>query len=209
MINTETSWPGFLDLLDTDPDTGFRDFYRFTYTLLRSNPPKPMRSLNSQDQEDMIGEIIYHCTRDNFRVLKKYTDKGKPFAAWFYAIAYNKVLNHLRDMGSESNNVSLDQSSEAFDLQQLLPNPQEGEVKRFELAILENIVREVIGRLDEYCQLLLKMAADEFTPREMVASLRLPKDQNKKISDDLRECRRKLKKKLSEKGYDLTAVFQS
>jgi hypothetical protein len=50
------------------------------------------------------------------------------------------------------------------------------------------------------------MAADEFTPKEMVKVLRRPPRDNKKVSDDLRYCRRKLRKLLTEMGVDVSGV---
>ena len=69
-------------------------------------------------------------------------------------------------------------------------------------------MKKIISRLDEKCRLLLEMAADELSIKEMVRLLRLSPDQNKKVSDDLRYCRKKLKKLLGEGGIDIEAILK-
>jgi len=68
--------------------------------------------------------------------------------------------------------------------------------------------RRAMDMIDDYCRLLLEMAGDEITPLEMIAILRLPRDQNKKVSDDLRHCRKKLKSIIYEEGTDIDALFE-
>jgi len=201
----DLSWPPFLDLLNNDPDTAFADFYRFAVTTLTSTPPRPMRSLNQDDCQDLIHDIIYHCVKDNFRVLRQYAHRRKPFAAWLYAIAHNLCLDRLRSKGYREEAAS----SNITNLIEILPIRDESVDKRIGLKELIAIVRKTITQLSQYCRLLLEMAADEFTPKEIVKVLRLPADQNKKVSDDLRECRRKLKKRLGEAGIDIGALIKA
>jgi len=201
----DPSWPPFLDLLNSDPDTAFADFYRFAVRTLTITPPKPMRSLNQDDCQDLIHNIVYHCVKDDFRVLRQYIHKGKPFAAWLYAIAHNFCIDHLRSRSHKEEEAS----SDITNLIGIISIHDDGVDKRTGLKELLAIVRKTIARLSEYCRLLLEMAADEYTPKEIVKMLRLPADQNKKVSDDLRECRRKLKKQLREAGIDIETLIKA
>ena len=70
------------------------------------------------------------------------------------------------------------------------------------------IVRRAVEELGRRCQLLLQMAADGFTPKQMATALRLSPDQNKKITDDLRYCRRQLVDRLSVAGFDREQLVQ-
>lgn len=200
--------PFFLSQLDKEPDAAFKDFYLFAVRLLRSCPPRPMRSLNEDDCQDAIHDIIYHCVKDDFRILRQYVSKGRPFAAWFYALAHNKCIDIIRSKGHQPEGLSIHPDKDESELMNLLPDPGENEGKRFELSDLLSIVKKALTLLGDYCRLLLEMAGDEFTPREMVAVLRLPAEQNKKVSDDLRECRRRLRRKLSEDGIDIESLFK-
>jgi len=203
------SWPTFLDVLDSDPDTAFVDFYRFAVRTLSTAPPRPMRNLSQDDRQDLIHDIIYHCAKDNFRVLRQYVDKGKPFAAWLYVMAHNLCVDHFRSKGRDPDVVSINRNSGGTSLENILSNRGSSNGKKSELVELIAIVKKTIKRLDEYCRLLLEMAADEFTPKEMVAVLRLPPDQNKKVSDDLRYCREKLKRRLAEGGLDIRSLLKT
>lgn len=203
------SWPPFLSLLDCNPDTAFADFYRFAVRTLTTAPPRAMRGLNQDDRQDLIHDIIYHCVKDDFRVLRQYVDKGKPFAAWLYVMAHNLSVDHFRRRERDPDAVSIHEDSEGASLENILSNQGNNDGKKSELAELIAIVKKTIARIDEYCRLLLEMAADEFTPKEMVAVLRLPPDQNKKVSDDLRYCREKLKRRLMEGGLDIGSLLKT
>ena len=205
MIDQE--WPEFLDKLDSDPDNAFADFYKIALRVLKSTPPVPMRSLPSDDIEELTNDIVYHCVKDNFRILRQYKPMGKPFAAWFYIIATNKCRDYFRSRGRRPQTISIHGSANELSLENKLRNPGNNGEKKYDLKKLLSFTRVSIEKLGDYCRLLLEMAADEFTPREMVAVLRLPKDHNKKVSDDLRECRRKLKKLLVDEGYDIKSLL--
>jgi hypothetical protein len=85
--------PNFLDLLDKDPNQAFRDFYEFANKLLIINPPKSLQALTETERKDTIHDIILHCIKENFKVLRSYIDCGRPFAGWLYTVAYNKGLD--------------------------------------------------------------------------------------------------------------------
>ncbi|MBU1318230.1 MAG: hypothetical protein KKG33_14055 [candidate division Zixibacteria bacterium] len=205
----DQSWPPFLDLLDSDPDAVFRGFYSFAIRLLKLKPPRGMRSLAETEKQDLAQSIVLHCVQDNFAVLRRYSDCGKPFAAWFYVLSHNRCLDYLKKQrreddifvgGGECGNCGQDKYGEDPDI-----DPQE----RTKLKGAIEIVRACMSDLGQYCQLLLQLAADEYTPREMTMAMGWPADRNKRVSDDLRECRRRLKRLVSEKGIDVCTVLQS
>ena len=204
---SDKTWPSFLSRLDSDPESAFEDFYRLAWRILEEVPPRPMRGLAEGDREDVFHETIYHCVRNNFRILRRYVDRGRPFAAWLYTIAHHKCIDFLRVGRVQSGSVSFDQDPDGKGLEKILSNPADDPVKRVELAEVLGIVKSALAELGDYCRLLLEMASDELTPREMVLVLRVPRDQNKKVSDDLRYCREKLKKRLAEIGLDISSFI--
>ena len=209
MEKNDPAWPDFLNYLDRDPDKAFKGFYRFASAALRITPPKLIMSLDSEDREELSGEIIYHCAKEEFRALRQYVNKGKPFAGWFYVLAHNKARDFLRKKGREFKMLSNNPDRHNDDIVEALPNPGPNGETTANLSELLSITREALMKLSAYCQLLLKMAADEFTPREMVKALRLAKGQNKKVSDDLRECRRKLIQILANEGIDIKSYIKT
>jgi RNA polymerase sigma factor (sigma-70 family) len=204
----DQSRPDFLDLLAENPDKAFREFYTFAYRLLKLKPPREMYRLSETDAEDVTHEVILHCVRDDFRVLKQYQYKGKPFVAWLYIVAQNKCLDFLRkrktasdyvSSGSITEEIALDQSSSAADI--IIE-------KQTDLKVALGITKKCLSKLGQYCQLLLQLAADEYMPREMVLILGWSDDKNKKVSDDLRDCRRRLRKLIVQSGINLESVLQ-
>ena len=204
-----TSIPPFLNLLDSDPDTAFAEFYRWAIKTLTNVPPKPMGSLNREEREDLIQDIIYHCLRDNCRALRQYDYKGKSFSAWVYVIAHNKCIDFLRRKNRETEVFLNYTNNDDIKLEKRISHFNNRNENNYDRREILTIVREMIAKLSEHCRLLLEMAADDFKPREMAAALGLAKDKNKKVSDDLRECRRKLKKSLSKSGIDIGIIMQA
>jgi RNA polymerase sigma factor (sigma-70 family) len=198
-----STWPSFLDLFDSDPDRAFEEFYLLASEVLHVQPPRPMLGLSHEDRQDLAHDIIYHCVKDDFRVLRSYRDQGKPFTVWFYPIAHNKTLDFIRSRGRKPETTSIHEDVDGKGLENVLSNPKDNTGSRIELADLLNAVRKAVASLSDYCRMLIEMAADEFTPKEMAQVLRLPADQNKKVSDDLRYCREKLRKRLSTGGIDI------
>jgi RNA polymerase sigma factor (sigma-70 family) len=202
-------WPEFLNLLDQDANAAFQEFYQFLYKLLTVRPPQGMRSLSETESEDLLQEIVLHCVQDDFRVLRQYRPQGRPFAAWLYVLAHNKCLDCLRrrsrspELHSQFNyGVGEDSLGGGVD-SDLTPE------KRAGLRDVISTVKGCLSRLRQYCRLLLQLAAEEYTPREMVLLLGWPPDKNKKVSDDLRECRRQLRKVMVEEGIDVESVLQA
>jgi len=202
---SEKTWPSFLDRLDIDPDAAFKGFYRFAWKTLNQVPPRAMRGLGEPDRQDVIHDIVYHCVRDDFRVLRRYVDKGKPFAAWLYVVAHHKCLDRIRAGRLENEALSIHEDADGRGLEMVLSDPADDPAKRVEAREVLEAVKTILARMGQYCRLLLEMAADELTPREMVLVLRLPASQNKKVSDDLRYCRDKLRRRLREAGIELPA----
>lgn len=204
----DPSWPSFLRLLDSDPKAALTEFYRFLIWTLTKVSPRPMRSLCQDEQEDLKHEIFVHCVQNNFRVLRRYVPSGRPFAAWLYTVAYNASVDYIRKHKLKHEVASIQQNSSQKELIDILPNAKRHPHNHNVWRELLPAVKKIISRLDERCRLLLEMAADELSIKEMVKLLRLSPDQNKKISDDLRYCRKKLKKLLGEGGIDIEGILK-
>jgi RNA polymerase sigma factor (sigma-70 family) len=205
----DQSWPSFLDMLESSPDEAFRQLYSFACRLLKVKPPGSMRRLSKTESQDLTQDIILHCTRDNFRVLRQYSDCGKPFAAWLYILAHRKCLDYLRARKRESMTVQYESDMNSPDLDWIASDSDIDPLDRTNLKRVIECVKDCMSRLRKQCQLLLQLAADEYTPREMALVLGWPEESNKKVSDDLRQCRKQLKKIVASEGIDLVSVLQS
>lgn len=179
--------PPFFELLDSNPEEAFRQFYIFAREQFHAVPPPPVRSLPAEERQDLFHDVVYHCVSKNFRVLKKYRECGYPFAGWLYVVAHREALASLRRRARPAVGQGPAHSKRA-------PHP--------DLRRLLDRVRSALNDLKEDCRRLLLLAADEYTPLEMTKVLGLQESDNKKIADRVRECRRQLKGRLERDGVD-------
>ncbi|MCX6827833.1 MAG: hypothetical protein NT002_00910 [candidate division Zixibacteria bacterium] len=141
--------------------------------------------------------------------MRQYINRGQPFAGWLYLVAYNRTLELARAKKREPQFVSIHSDESGKGLEHIFQDNTEDLLNLTAWKQVAGKVYEIIKQLSQKCRLLLEMAADEYSPQEMVDTLKLPSDYNKKVSDDLRECRRQLRKRLSESGIDMAALFES
>lgn len=200
----DACWPGFLDLVDSNPRKAAEGLYRFVYTLFRTAPPRILRSLPTEKHQDLMHDIVVHCIKQNLRVLRQYQNKGRPFAVWFYFIARNLILDSLdreRQTPTFSDPSLVDEAAgRTRSDQSLTGNPIH---QRSEMRQTLEAVNSCLEKIGDYCRALLRMAGDELVPREMTKVFGWPKDKAKKVSNDLGYCRKKLENMLVEYGLDI------
>jgi DNA-directed RNA polymerase specialized sigma24 family protein len=155
---------------------------------MRRVPPAPSRQLPREELQDLLHDVVYHCARDDFRVLRLYQDQGQNFAAWFHVVAYHQALLYLRKRGHVGHRKHETPRKTA---QASAPQVQ----------VLDKVWR-ALSAMDAYCRQLLLLAAEEYTPRDVVRAWGLPEGDNKKVGDQIRDCRRKLKAALEGSGVD-------
>jgi RNA polymerase sigma factor (sigma-70 family) len=171
---------------------------------LRDYPPAIMRSLGEAEREDLIQDVILHCTEDKLRALKSYRNTGRPFSVWLYFITRNRTLDFLRREGRMArfrDELTADHADISTDGN--LGPEQSNSVK----VVLVKVADGLRG-LDQKCRILIGFAADEYAPREIALALGLTPDHAKKISDDLRHCRRKLRDYIESQGVNLSDLFR-
>lgn len=182
--------PLFLKSIDKDPKGAAREFYTFLCRLLASMPPQRFSTADPETRKDLTMQIALHCIRDSFRVLRTYRPMRRPFAVWLRQVAANQITDYFRADRQLTTNE---------DFSEVAGGGSSGVGLSDERELLVMVCTSM-SEMDRYCQLLLQMAADEYLPREMALALRWPAHRSKKISDDLRYCRKKLLNLLSSKG---------
>jgi DNA-directed RNA polymerase specialized sigma24 family protein len=187
-LSPEIRVPAFLTCLDTRPDEAFQEFYQFAQRQLIRVPPAPSRRLSPDERQDLFHDIVFHCVREKFRVLKQYQDRGYNFAAWFQVVAYRQTLLYVRKRGPVR---SVSQRN----------SPEPSETPSEHKPVLDS-VWQALSVMDVYCRRLLLLAAEEYTPREIVRAWGLAASDNKKVGDQIRECRKKLKARLDGAGVE-------
>jgi RNA polymerase sigma factor (sigma-70 family) len=183
----DSPWPGFLDLLDKDPRSALEGLHTYSWKLFEARPPAILRRLDTADREDRIADLVLGCCQDNFCKLRKYQNIGKPFAAWLSTVLVRQVFDWLRSQRS------VEELTDAVGATEDEPP----------MALSDGIVEclnRCLGRLPDKCQKYLTYAAEGMKPREIAALLRLPKGENKSVSDDLRYCMKKLREDLLKEG---------
>ena len=205
----DQTWPAFLDRLDSEPDAAFEDFCIFATRLLTVCPPGALRAVAPQDRMDLIHDVILGCRENDFRVLRRYHDSGRPFAAWFMSVARNRIIDLLRSRRGGSAAL-IGFAPFPADGPYADPSPLPDE-RVWASQLLDAVARCVI-KMGLTCQLLLQGSADGMAPRQLTQLLAWPADWNKKASDDLRACRKRLLSLLREEGFDVadfTGVIES
>jgi RNA polymerase sigma factor (sigma-70 family) len=188
------SYPDFLRLLDVDPERAWSGFHVFAWKLLTTHLPAAFRDLPRETREEIISDMVLACREDDFRLLRNYRDQGTPFASWVARLAQNRALDRLRHQKV----VERHRAAEVVASGGASELPDDAASNR---QILD-AVRQAIRRLGVRCRLLIEAAADELKPAEIARLLGNPLEDNKKVSDALRACRRTLRQILRQRGLE-------
>jgi RNA polymerase sigma factor (sigma-70 family) len=198
MSEFNPNWPPFLDTMNSQPRSAAVQFYKYVVGLLEVSKPRALKAVPAEYRNDLFHDIVVHCIRDDFRVLRQYKDMGRPFAAWFYFVANNKI----RDFWDKEKQRS-DTGGSGVIEPELADTSHSNPGSDTQNRQLLDKVNQCIRELDDHCQVLLRLAAEEYKPREIVRVLGWAKDKAKKISNDLAYCRKKLMDLLSVRGIEV------
>jgi DNA-directed RNA polymerase specialized sigma24 family protein len=190
----DSPWPDFLDHMDRDPGRALGGLHTFAWKLFRVRPPAILRSLPEHDREDRIADLVLSCCRDDFRKLRQYQRVGKPFSAWLTVVFAHQIFDWIR---SQRPWVEIPDS---------LQHPGVGQDHMLPPRVVHCLHR-CLSRLSPKCQTYLACLADGMKPREIVLVLQLPKEDNKRVSDDLRNCAGRLRELLLQEGIDPEQVL--
>ena len=199
-MNLQQPWPDFLDWLESEPVKATEAFYDFVDLLISTAPPYSINSLSEEDREDFIQQFKADATDKNFKMLQMYENHQQPFAAWLAVVMHRRCLDFLRDKGREK---SFYKELSRRELEQKKDYSEESEFNKTAFPEVLWAIRRQMKELPEYCRLLLELAADEYTPREIAQLLGLPPLRSKEVSDRLRYCRKRLKQLLADDGIDI------
>lgn len=200
MATSTSIKPPFLDLLDSEPLKAAEQLYARVTGLMKTAPPRKMRAVPIEDRPDLIHDIVVHCIKDDFEVLRQYQAGRGCFEAWLFFVARNQVISWLRRRKVRPETVDLT-TEEGVPIIEIMSGPENrSPARQAELRQTIEIVNSCIKKLGRKCQLLLRLKFAEFRPREIVRVLKLPKDQAKKVSGDITYCVKKLGKMLNDTG---------
>jgi DNA-directed RNA polymerase specialized sigma24 family protein len=186
----DSTWPSFLDLLDSDPGGALQGLYEFAWRLSKSRPPSILLRLDPADREERVSELVLKCYDQDFRKLRTYKDMGRPFAAWLNTVLDRQVRDWYR-------------AEKPMEDVPDIPEPQQ-DGSLVLTARARAIVRGCIDRMTDKCKLYLGCVADGLKPRETAALLL---GDSKQISDDTRHCLRKLREMLLAEGIRPDELF--
>lgn len=195
--------PCFLESIKTDWKKAARLFSEFAYKFLISHPPRPLVCQSPEDRDDIVQDVIIHFIDKKCRVLKTYVPTGEPFVKWFMTVAYRKVIDIVRVSSKRHKRYVDTISHETDDLLDIIPDSNPDSQTRLEFDELILMVRECVNSLRKKCQILISAAAEEYTFSEMALMIGLGPMDNKKISDDLRACRKNLIACLEKNGIKI------
>jgi RNA polymerase sigma factor (sigma-70 family) len=189
--------PEFLNHLDSNRELAVAGFQRFAETLFEQAPPPNYFRVPPDDREDVVSEVILHCIDDDCAKLRKYKPRaGCAFAGWFAVVATRKITDFLRQRQRRDRELDGDGLPDGHG-DSGTPDPEQLAIKNE----LERMFLSALRSIGQRCRLLLRLKVLEFKNREIVRVLRLPKDQNKAIGNQVLECRKKLIRELRDLGF--------
>ena len=197
-IRSDASRPAFLDLLDRDPETAFRQFYDYTWRLLSVRPPRRLRGLAAGSREDVISEAIVRCWSNGQLELRRFRESGLPFAL---------CLAHLaeRIARAQSRAAGRLRARQAFDpdLRRLAEIPCHPDYDRLEAMALREIVLACFAALSAHCRLLLAGTADRYTRLHLHTLFGAPPRWRARYDTQLHRCRAELRRRLASRGVEV------
>ncbi len=191
----ETS-PGFLGLLDADPERAWSAFYTAATRLLLDprSMPGALRRFPVSERHELVHGFLCHCCWNSFRVLRRYTDSGHPFASWLRVVANHWLADRWREP-ARSRTDSLE--DDARPVVRTGSNPDHEATRN----LLWEKVWLCVDRLGARCRILLHGSIEDLLkPQDLALLVGLPPEKNKEVSDMLRHCRRRLRQALSDEG---------
>lgn len=199
----EQSFPSFLHKLEYDYQAGINEFASYAYKMLECHPPRPLASQTADDRLDIIQSVILHFIENNGKRLRSYRDTGKPFSRWFVTVAYNKVIEIIRENKTWlTRYIDTLNNEQNYDIIELVFDPFDDPSRRTEYREVIAKVRQCMRKLERKCRILINAHAQGFNFTEIGVMAGLGPD-NKRASDTLRACRTRLKKLLFENGIDI------
>jgi len=187
--------PEFIRLLDVDRDAALAGFQRFAMQMFQESPPPYYALVRVDDREDVFSDVILHCIRNDCAKLRLFQPgDNATFRGWFATVAMNKILDYLRKERSRKSETGLLNKEDP-------PSPEKSPEQRALERDRQGIFFSALRRMERRCRLLLRLSYRGFKNREIVQLMHLPKGENKKIGNQMVECRDKLKRLVREAGF--------
>lgn len=113
--------------------------------------------------EQVAEELTARLFMKVMKALPRYVDRGAPFAAWLYRIAYNLLANHYRD--------SKRRETTTLDTVQLSSHPSEEPPATVEFLDTLDFLKDAIDELHEDRRLLLHLKFAEGLSNAQIGQL--------------------------------------
>lgn len=198
-MDLSDSWPSFLDHLDSDPQRAQREFCEWAMRFFAACPPSVLSAIPKEQRESICFDIMADCLMDDFRILRKYKNRGKPFAAWFVFVSRHRIIDRIRSI-KRTPDVDQFNSEVGGDRPEWEPIVFDHHT----LKRIVEVVKQCIGEMTEQCQLLLELVGDGEEIPDILAMRVVAPDTNKKLSNAIRHCQKRLWECVESKGVDIS-----
>lgn len=202
-MDLSDSWPSFFHHLDSDPQRAQREFCEWAMRFFAACPPSVLSAIPKEQRESICFDIMGDCLMDDFRVLRKYRNRGKPFAAWFVFVTRHRIIDRIRSIKRTPDVGQYDANTGGGDR----PEWEPVVVEHHTLKRILDVVEQCIGQMTEQCQLLLRLSADEAEIPEILEMRLVAADTNKKMSNAIRHCQKRLWECVKSKGVDISQIL--
>jgi DNA-directed RNA polymerase specialized sigma24 family protein len=172
-----------------------------------------MKSLTTEDRADLVSKLVMRCVQDNFRILRTYEDRGKPFANWLLVVAQRMAVREARRVRAHVP-IVLDHQDHSRLHEESLCDSGPSQGANLELKETATTIMECLREMNPKHRTLLIGAANGMTGRELAVLLHgaltgddaLDAQLAKNALDSLRYARRLLRRRLRDHGIDVLRV---
>ncbi len=197
----DPAWPTFLDDLDCCPALAQEALAQLLHELLNARPWL-VRPLPEHMRDDVLPDVFLACVERDFRRLRSYRNRGRPFVHWLCRIVSNHVRDRLRSWTRECvGRISFEDSRETTEC---LVDGSPGPLRHVEARERFRRTWAVVNGLGGDAPLLIAGAAFELSGRELAVHAgrcegdRADRRAAKHVLDSLRYVRGRLAVELSE-----------
>lgn len=201
-MDLSDSWPSFFDHLDSDQQRAQREFCEWAMRFFAACPPGQLSGLPREQREPLCYDIIGDCIIDDFKILRKYKNCGKPFAGWFMVVARRRIIDRFRSI---KRTPDVDRSDFAID--STGRSKWEPVVIEYHTAKrIQKVIEQCLSHMTEQCQNLIPLVADGEKIKDILAMRVVEADTNKKMSNAIKHCQKRLRECLASRGVEISQL---
>ena len=177
-----------MEILDSDRDNATVRLHTQLRRYVELRAPWFIRGLSDRDEDDFLQDFWIHLQKNDCANLRTYADQGSAFVNWLTVVGSNYAIRWAKNRPEElGHDLDIYPGKPTKSLDPIL-------LRKFKECL------EAIGEKQPRYRTLLEYSADGYKPRHMIGPCGYARGDNKKISYDLEQARKRIGRCLKKKG---------